>query len=243
MTYLEPLLSVCIALTFLGWLRLRRCEGSWLVGAGLLGFILISWPPIQWVLSRPLEVWYPVRAFSTDANPKAIVVLSSSVDPIDYARPYDRPDLQTLQRCEFAAWLHTHWRPLPILATGGSLQAGHEAYSATMRRLLARAGIPVTMIWTEDRSRSTHENAVFGAQILRMHGVKSAVIVVEASSMLRAAASFRKQGITVIPAPCNFRQLGPLQDELLPSWKAIRQNEVTLHEIMGLAWYRVRGWI
>jgi uncharacterized SAM-binding protein YcdF (DUF218 family) len=112
-----------------------------------------------------------------------------------------------------------------------------------MRGLLERAGVPETMIWTEDRSRSTHENAVFGAGVLRSHGVRRIALVVNARSMLRAAACFRKQGIDVVPAPCAFRDFGALSTELLPGWKAVRENEETLHETLGLAWYWAHRWI
>ena len=60
------------------------------------------------------------------------------------------------------------------------------------------------MIWTEERSRSTHENAVFGAEILRQHEIGRIALVIEARSMLRAESCFRKQGITVVAAPCEL---------------------------------------
>jgi len=52
----------------------------------------------------------------------------------------------------------------------------------------------------------THENAVYGAEILRKHGVSTIALVVEARDMLRASASFRKQGIAMVPVPCAYRQ-------------------------------------
>ena len=61
--------------------------------------------------------------------------------------------------------------------------------------------VPDSSIWTEERSHSTYENALYGAEVLRSHGVARIVLVVEAQSMVRAAACFRKQGIAVVPAP------------------------------------------
>jgi uncharacterized SAM-binding protein YcdF (DUF218 family) len=112
-----------------------------------------------------------------------------------------------------------------------------------MRDLLRRAGVADDMIWTEAQSRSTHENAVYGARILRGHGWNRIALVVDGQSMPRAAACFRREGFDVTPAPVELRTWGPLSEELLPSWKAIRRNEITLHELLGLAWYRLRGWI
>lgn len=112
-----------------------------------------------------------------------------------------------------------------------------------MRQLLQEAGVPEAMIWTEQRSRSTYENAVYGAEILRQHGIGKIALVTEARSMLRAELCFRKQRITVVPAPCEFREFESPLDEFTPSWKAISSNEETLHETAGLAWYWLRGWI
>ncbi len=242
MSYTELLLLVLLAICLTGFLRQRHCKRSWLLITGVAGIFLVSWPPFDWLLSRPLEVWYPVRPLQS-AQPQAIVVLSGSVRPADPGRPYALPDAVTYERSEFAAWLHCHWRPLPVLACGGPDRNGGQPFSLAMREVLQKAGVPSSLIWTEDRSRSTHENAVYGAEILRQHGITTIALVVEAKSMMRAAACFRKQGITVLPAPCGSSELGPWRDDLFPRGKSIERNEVTLHETLGLAVYWLRGWI
>jgi uncharacterized SAM-binding protein YcdF (DUF218 family) len=242
MTYVQPLLLVFLLIAFFGLVRLRHCKGSLPPILAVTGLFLLSWPPVDWLLSRPLEARYPIRPYPV-ASAQAIVVLASAVNPPIYERPYPRPDKETYQRCGCAAWLHQHWQALPVLACGGAGTSGKLAASLAMRELLEREGVPGTMIWTEERSRSTHENALLGAEILRAHGIRTIVLVVEARSMARAEACFRKQGITVVPAPCEYREFESPLDEFLPSWKAISSNEDTLHEVVGLAWYWLRGWI
>jgi len=178
-----------------------------------------------------------VRPFRPPAGLQAIVVLGSTVEPPHYERPYPVPDVETFRRCEHAAWIYRRWGPLPVLACEGRQR------SALMRELLRRGGVPDDMIWLEDRSRSTHENATYGASILREHGIGRIALVVETESMPRASACFRKEGIDVTAAPSEFRTLGPWNEELLPSWQAIRRNEITTHEALGLLWYKLRGWI
>jgi uncharacterized SAM-binding protein YcdF (DUF218 family) len=112
-----------------------------------------------------------------------------------------------------------------------------------MREILLGNGVPANMIWTEDLSESTHENALYTAAILRQRGISRVALVVDAVRMPRAAACLQRLGIDVAPAPSDFRTFGPRRDELLPSWKAIQRNESTLHESVGLLWYRLRGWI
>ena len=110
-----------------------------------------------------------------------------------------------------------------------------------MARVVRAEGVPAESIFEEQTSRNTKENAVFTAEILRKMGIREIALVVDADSMLRAELCFRKEGITVIPTPLGFRS--EVSVSLLPSWGAIRGNEVTLHEVLGLAWYKVRGWI
>jgi uncharacterized SAM-binding protein YcdF (DUF218 family) len=208
----------------------------------VIGSLLISWPPFDWLLSRPLEAPYPVRPFKP-ATAEAIVVLSSAVSAAHFERPYPLADHATYERCMYAAWLYHNWKPLPVLACGGADNGGGQPASNAMRQILEQAGVPETMIWTEERSHSTHENALYGSEILRRYKIGRIALVVDAQSMFRAEACFRKEGMVVAPAPCAFREFGSLGRELIPSWEAIARNEGTLHEILGLAWYRLHGWI
>jgi uncharacterized SAM-binding protein YcdF (DUF218 family) len=242
MTYIQPLILLFSAMALIGLVRHRRCEGALLPMVGTLALLLLAWHPVAWVLSRPLEARYPVRP-PQSTGARAIVVLSSSVDPPHFERPYPLPDQETYRRCETAAWLFRQAEPVPVLVSGGLGPGIEQPYSATMSELLQRAGVPKSMIWIEQRSRSTHENAVYTAEILRKHDVSRIVLIVDAQSMPRAAACFRKEGIDVIPAPSSFIEFGPLADDLIPSWRGIRDNEITLHESVGLMWYWLRGWI
>ena len=238
-TYIQPLIFVCAGLALLGLTMVPRSRGRTIALLGVGGFLLFSWGPVDWLLSRPLEGWYPVRPFAAPPGMQAIVIPGSTVDPPDSGRPYVLPDKTTFDRCEYAAWIYHRCGPLPVLACGGA----QKDASSAMRQLLRREGVPDNMIWTEDRSWSTHENAKYGAEILRSHGVKHIILVVEAVTMPRAAACFRKEGLDVAPAPMDFRAFGTFAEEWIPNWRAIRRNEMLLHEVLGLVWYKLRGWI
>jgi uncharacterized SAM-binding protein YcdF (DUF218 family) len=241
MTYTQPILLMCLLVISLGMIRLRRCKGIWLSSLGCGVLWLVSLPAGDWLLSRPMEARYPVKPFS-GGDAQVIVVPAGGVYPPRFETPFALPDLDSYVRCHYAAWLFKHWRNVPILASGGRGPTG-DAFSETMRELLQQEGVPESMIWTEKRSQSTHENAVYCAELLHDRGIQNIVLVVEGQSMLRAESCFRNEGLVVIPAPAELRQFGPLKDELMPSWKAIRRNEGTLHEALGLAWYWIHGWI
>jgi len=214
-----------------------------LQAASLVGIFLLSSNWVACGLAFPLEA-----AYSRDPTPAApadaIVVLSGSVNPPTAAQPYPSVGIDTYGRLLHGIWLFKHWKALPILVCGGGItEKNPQPMAESMRRFLEADGIPKDLIWTEARSGSTHENALYGAQVLREHGISRIVLVVQAAGMRRAAASFEKMGILVVPAPIQFSGLEGKIDDVLPGWSAIAQNGATLHEVLGLAWYRLRGWI
>ena len=145
----------------------------------------------------------------------------------------------TYVRIQHAAWLFKHWAPLPVLASGGGQDS--ESYSQTMQHLLEAEGVPPNLIWIESHSRSTYENALFGARLLQQHGISRIALVTDATSMMRAAASFRKQRITVVPAPFQFDNLDLTFKDFFPTWEAIQANGATVHEMVGILWYWLCG--
>jgi uncharacterized SAM-binding protein YcdF (DUF218 family) len=208
----------------------------------LLTASLLSWPPCEYLLSRPLEWQYPVRPFSAPAGLDAIVVLGNAVSPPHFERPYPLPNAESYGRCQHAAWIHRK-TGLPVLVSGGLESDWNQTVAATMRDLILAAGVPADMIWVEDRSRSTHENARFSAEVLRRHGARHIALVVDAQSMLRASACFRKEGLEVTAAPSRFSEVSANVEGWILGWKAVRGNELTLHEALGVCWYWLRGWI
>jgi uncharacterized SAM-binding protein YcdF (DUF218 family) len=213
-----------------------------LLHLGILGLFLVSWLPMAWLVSIPFEARYSGRPIP-DGDGQAIVVLSGNVLPPRPERPTPLADRDTYERCQYAAWLYKNWRNVPVLACGGAGPDGGEPFSLAMRRILEGEGVPASMIWTEEKSRSTHENAAFGAELLRSRGILRVALVTEAYHMPRSEKCFRKQGIQVIPSPCGFRRFDFRVQEFLPDWEAIDQHERTLHETVGLLWYWSRGWI
>jgi uncharacterized SAM-binding protein YcdF (DUF218 family) len=243
-SYLEPALPVLLLLSLAGlaraWRRSKPGNRPWLLAIGVTGTLLLSMNAVAWILSRPLETWYEDGPLPHESA-EAIVILAGTVHTPSLNRPYTFATQDTYQRLQHGVFLFKHWKPLPILVCGGPLNG--QAQSATMQHVLESESVPSELIWIEDRSRSTHENAEYGSQILRQRGISRIALVVEANSMVRAAASFRKAGITVIPAPIRFTTLDFSIMDILPNWRALALNDETIHELVGLAWYRLRGWI
>jgi uncharacterized SAM-binding protein YcdF (DUF218 family) len=243
MTYTQPLTLLALLIAALGLYGLRyswRTISWWIAVCSFLGLVVLTWPPAAMLIAQPLVGRY-AKVIRPVGDAEAIVVLSGAVNYPTVERPYALLGRDTYRRVMHAAWLFQNWKPLPILAAGGPQSGGSEAASVMMRRMLEQQGVPASKIWTEERSGSTYENALYSAKLLHDHGIGRIALVVEADSMLRAEKCFRKQGLAVTPAPCQFWDTQFGTDELLPGWQGIYRQEILLHENIGLLWYWLRG--
>ena len=234
-----PSLLFIVLVSALAWKRLwkRRL----IVGVSALGLFLYCWIPTSLAAARLWEMKYPA-APPADTDIGAIVVLAGAVH--GPTRPVEDRFLghETYVRCLYAAQLSRLWPAVPIVVTGGALESGLPPYATAMRDELVRRGVAAERIVVEGQSRSTYENAVNTAELLRQRNVKKVALVTSASHMRRAEAAFRRQGVVVSPAACAFYSIFTIErhDLLWPSPTAITWNDSLVHEILGIAWYRIK---
>jgi uncharacterized SAM-binding protein YcdF (DUF218 family) len=176
---------------------------------------------------------------SSETPPAAIIVLSADSRHSDIPGKPDAVGPLTLERLAAAARAY-HQSGLPILVSGGPPGYGERSLAALMSKALQQDfGIPVR--WREDRSRNTFENAAFSAAILRQEGIESALLVAHPWDIARALWSFRAVGYPVVPAATQEGRSASLSAAgFLPQVPALRDSYYALHELIGLAWYRLR---
>jgi uncharacterized SAM-binding protein YcdF (DUF218 family) len=189
---------------------------------------LSAWGPVCHLALGALEWQFePLAAAPTDAP--ALVVLgageASVARCVEAARLY-RPDVHTT-----------------VLLCGGSDRPDVPPDAQEMRRYVAALGINPDAVVLDVDSLSTHENAARGAKLLHGRGITRAVLVTDAAHMPRAAGCFRKQGIDVVPAPCN-RMIRPVDNWpafLLPNAWTAEKIQYAVREWLGLLWYTAHG--
>lgn len=204
-----------------------------------------------WAMSLPVSVQWSARLLE-DAAPlavadwpqlaqraEAIVLLGGGRERGDPAWQGDQPSLLALQRLRLAAHLQRA-SGLPILASGGLHQGTPPSEAALFAAVLGDDhGVPVR--WREEASRTTWENALLSAPLLREAGVRRIVLVTHAWHMPRARWCFERQGFEVVAAPlgalgvANGRPWGGW----LPEGRALWQNSLLLHEALGALAYRL----
>ncbi len=239
-----------ILMGLVGALAWRRRWGRALVLFSLVLFWLLGTAPVRGALLAPLEHDYlPLAADAGLGSPKdtAIVLFGGGI----YARApeYGGADAlhgSALSRTVYAADLSLR-TGLSVYPSGGeSLKGKAEPEGSVMRRWLLRLGVPAEHVVVENQARTTWQNAVYLKTLLEAHGIKRAVLVTSAWHMPRAVWSLRAQGITVIPAPCDYAESRLSYDVLdyVPQWQVLATSGEALHEYLGLLWYRIRyGWL
>ena len=90
-SYVEPALPLLLLLAFVGvftaWRASATNQRPWLLTLSFIGLLLISWSPVAWLLSRPLEIWYEQAPMPREMA-DAIVVLSGAYIDASPVRPY-----------------------------------------------------------------------------------------------------------------------------------------------------------
>jgi uncharacterized SAM-binding protein YcdF (DUF218 family) len=127
---------------------------------------------------------------------------------------------------------------LPILVSGGGPRG------ASLAVLMSRAlqeDFRVPVQWREERAQNTFENALYSAEILRGASIHAALVIAHPWDMARALWSFRAVGYPVVPSPVPEGVRPSLSAAaFLPQVPALLESYYALHELVGLAWYRLR---
>lgn len=179
----------------------------------------------------------PDLSIDPSKRPGAIVVLSAGFSRLTPERYPLTVDEVTLERLRAGVRLHKE-TGLPILVTGGRGRGEPTKLADLMQRTLRR-DFGVEAKWVEDRSRTTYENALYSAELLKPLGIRSVYIVTQDWHIPRAVAAFAAAGLEGIAAPSRFGRPSRLNIfAFLPSAGALGSSYYALHEMLGLVWYR-----
>jgi uncharacterized SAM-binding protein YcdF (DUF218 family) len=218
--------------------RWHRRLGEWLTAASCVLLIALSMPFFSGILLVALEQRLPSDAAIGD-KPGAIVLLTGDIDRFDGDDRGFAPGRLTLDR-ERACSIVFRRAQLPVLVTGGILQAGDPPISEVTAQSL-RDDFQVPVRWMETRSRDTWENAEYSAAILRANGISTVYLVTHAWHMRRALLAFHHFGIRVIPAPVQIDRYPSLSlSDLMPNVRGWVTTFYAVHEWLGYAAYALR---
>ena len=228
-------------------LRWRRRENRsrWLgYVTAIYGVLYVYCLPITayWICGS-LE-WQYSSLKERPPETRAIIVLGGGIISPRRAGDPTRLAEGSLLRCHRAAELYHAGAPCRVFVIGGNPDdvAGDDV-SAVMTRILEQLGVAARDLTVETASRNTEENAYAVANLLAGEIVTRPLLVTTAMHLPRAVRLFRRHGIDVVPAGCQYRtdefEFGVFS--FLPSARTAAYNNEAAHELLGTLWLFLRG--
>jgi uncharacterized SAM-binding protein YcdF (DUF218 family) len=236
----------------LAWLPPTPSRRRWIkattMGICLLLFFMTT-PLVAKPLASLLESWPNTSTLPPDARFQTIVVLGGGVRDRGTLRPTvelsEESRLRTLCGVDL---LQSGYAPT-LLVTGGvaTISGTGPAEATAMKEWAIRLGVPPERIQTEERARTTYENAV---ETKRLLGDRASVLLfTSANHVARATALFEKQGVTVTPFACGYHAKDRLPEiwnevslfDLLPNDGALHSTTQVVEEFAGMVVYRLAG--
>jgi len=128
-----------------------------------------------------------------------------------------------------------------ILISGGNGKRNDASFREAnwAKKQFIAAGVPDSVIYTEDRSDNTKDNAANSKRLLdSLHLAPPYLLITSAFHMPRAALVFRKAGVPVDIFPCSYTiGRGPLSFwDLLPNPSELSGWNPFLKETAGYCW-------
>lgn len=221
----------------------RRC----LAGI-VLGYTIVSIYPVPRVIARLLaRPFHPLTREDVPSGRSAVVLLgagsltatSSSGDTFSALDPTGAE--RTLEAVRVYRLIDAEW----VISSGGRADPGSLAQSSgqTMRDALIQLGVPAERVIVEQKSATTHDEALIVASMLPSLRMDHVILVTSGIHMRRSLGAFRAAGIDVIPA---IAKEGDAIDEwrvrLLPTDWGLLETSLVVHELAGMGYYTLRGW-
>lgn len=133
-----------------------------------------------------------------------------------------------------------------VLISGGNGKTVEKNFreGAWVKGELITMGVPDSVIFVEDRSNNTFDNAVYAKKILDSVQLKPPYLLITSAHHLpRASLLFLNAGVPVAPYPCNYVAGRGSFDflSLLPDPSVLLGWNIYLKETAAYFWYRLRG--
>ncbi|MBD2014659.1 YdcF family protein [Microcoleus sp. FACHB-53] len=252
--FLYPLGLACILMVvaLVMWWRRSR----WVPFPISLALMVLLLASNNWVangLVKSLE-WQQIPP-KTLPTADAIVILGGATKSAFPPRP--GVDLSEQgDRVLYGAQLYREGKAPVVISSGGRIdwRGGGPSESADMAQILKTVGVPSSAILQDPTSLNTHQNAVNVKKIMQERGIRRILLVTSAMHMPRSLRIFQRQGIDAIPAPTDFLVSQQEIEEpnsspqaimlsLMPDTERLDRTTRALKEYIGMAVYRLRGWL
>jgi len=239
----QGLLMVALAASF--WPhRGKRALSFRVVQAALVFLFAMLVTPVGNLLLVPLETRFPSPG--TDlGRVDGIVVLGGAVDEVTSAGQGHLSVNSAAERLMAPIALMHRYPQARLVFTGasGALVPGIQREADLVRQFWREAGIDQGQVLYEEKSRNTHENAIFSKALAAPKPGERWLLVTSAAHMPRSMGVFRKAGFEVIAYPVGYKSTGSIGHWYVPrsAQDALGNVESAGHEYLGLLAYYLTG--
>lgn len=231
------------------WLSVRpqsRAARRFLTVVALL-YSLASIYAIPHAVARValLRGFHPFTVTDLPRGRTAIVVLGGGAQTVrGWEGQFSALSGDGLERVLEAARVYRLTQAEWVITSGGVLASPKpkEPNALIMRDGLVRLGVPEARIVVEPDSRTTHEQFLRIAPILRSLGAEQVVLVTSGIHMRRSLGVFQAGNVRVISAIAPESTPETLWGWVIPSSQGLGVSRQVVHELLGIAYYAARGW-
>jgi uncharacterized SAM-binding protein YcdF (DUF218 family) len=246
----SPLPLLALLAIGVAWLW-RRPASKWLrayTAAVLVGYWLLTTSLGAWIVTAALTQRMP-RVMTADdgRGAEAVVVLGGGAITarVGTITGGVLTSSSLLRALETARVREIIGAPL-VIASGGTPRPDRDVRpeSAIMRDWLVSAGIAPSAIVEESQSKTTREQALQVASLLRERHIGRFVLVTTPTHMRRSMAAFRALGLDPVPSVAPLRsEAVPPPPPLVPNIDSLSQSDDAVYEYAALLYYWSRGWL
>jgi uncharacterized SAM-binding protein YcdF (DUF218 family) len=194
-------------------LRSSNCV-TWLVAAVACGLVIGAFTPIGIALKVPLEYRFAFSPPDSQAPPDGIILLGGS----------------GINGMYVVSVLSQQYPTARLIFSGF-----FEKQRDELTRFAHLGGDP-TRIYIIPRPRTTSEDALYSAALLKPKPSERWLLVTQALHMPRAVGCFRNAGFQVEPYPIEFTHVA-----FAPGSEALKDLDTAAKEWIGLVAYRLMG--
>jgi len=228
--------------------RMRRWGRAWLTLVLLVYGFLATPLGADFVAAGLTRGFTPITAREQADGVDTVVVLSTG------GEVYQASGDEVAEMGRFtsfsaleAARLYRLVGPRTVVVSGGIVdpQARRVPEAEVLATGLARLGVPRERMILESRSRTTREQAVNVADLLKRRGTARFLLVTTGDHMPRARAAFRERGLDPV-ASVSRVTMGAHPTpwkRLRPSIHALRQSDWACYEHLARIYYWWQGWL
>lgn len=241
--FLLDVVTVGLVLLYLPWTRVWG--GRWLTGA-VVGFWFISTPIGSRLIAAPLA-WNAPRIESREQAGTDVVVVLGGGTEVYAADGMGVDDLQksALRVMEGARVYRVLGNPIVIVSGGNTSRLKTPRPEAhAYRRAIVELGVPAGRVFVEDRSLTTHDQALILKTMLAERKVDRFVLVTSPTHMPRSLATFRAAGMNPVPSASRPRSDRPVVWwGVVPDRESMLLSDSAAYEYAAWIYYRLKGWV